>query len=128
VRLFLATVVYLALLVQAGAAKGREMELALPRALDAGETVFLVVKVGAIPRGKEIAVATASGRALGVISPYGVRAGQEAGTYTLPVPPDIFVDGHAIVRLFLSQTGHPPRPPTIDEVKSVRVKIGPAAR
>jgi hypothetical protein len=128
VRLFAATVIYLALLVQVGAAEWRELELPLPRALQAGETVFLVVKVGAVPRGKEIEVTTASGRALGVISPYGVRVGQETGTYTLPVPPDIFIDGHAIIRLFLDQTGHPRRPPSIDEVKSVRVKIGPAAR
>lgn len=104
------------------------MDVKLPRALQAGEMAFVEVQLGLLGRGKEIEVTTASGRELGVISPFGVPTGQEAGTYTLPVPSDAFVNGHVTIRLSLNQVGHTQRAPTTNEVKSVRAKIAPAAR
>jgi hypothetical protein len=127
VRRFSATVVYLIFLVQAGAAEGRDVDLKLPRALQAGETAFIEVQLGLLPRGKEIEVTTPSGRMLGVISPFGLRAGQEAGTYNLPLPADTIIDGHVIIRLYVTQNGTR-RTPSVDEVRNVRVKIAPAAR
>src|SRR6266849_7404335 len=93
--------------------------LVLPHPLAPGETAWIEVQVGAIARGREIEVTAASGQEFGVISPFGVRLGHDAGTYTLPVPPDTIRDGVIAVRLTITQYGAPPRPPTAQEVKSV---------
>jgi hypothetical protein len=86
------------------------------------------VQVGAIARGREIDVTTASGQELGVISPFGVRVGQDGGTFTLPVPADAIRDGRIAVRLTITQYGAPPRPPTAQEVRSVKLIIAGGAR
>lgn len=104
-----------------------DIVLTLPRALRAGETAFVEVQVGPIGR-REIDVATASGRPLGTISPFGVRAGQDAGTYTLPLPADAIAGGRVVLRLTISQPGGAPRPPTADEVRSVTLRVGAAGR
>jgi hypothetical protein len=101
----------------------REVELILPRALETGETVLVEVQLGTVPRGKEIEITTASGRELGVISPHGIRPGNAAGTYTLPIPADAFTKGRAVIRVSISQPDRVRRAPTDEEVKSVRVKI-----
>lgn len=105
----------------------QEIVLALPHPLGAGETAFIEVQVGAIGRGREIGVTTASGQQLGVISPFGVRAGQDAGTYTLPVPNDAIRDGRVAIRLTISQQGAA-RAPTTQEVRSVTLKLGAGPR
>jgi hypothetical protein len=106
----------------------RSMTLELPRALAASETVFIEVQVGPIGRGRTIEVTTASGQPLGVISPFGVRAGQDAGTYPLPVPQDAIRDGRLSIRLTISRPDGPPRAPSADEVRSVKLGVGPAPR
>lgn len=124
-----AAFVCVALLAQpADAAEGRDVTLTLPRALQPGDTAFAELQLGPLRRAQEIEVTTVAGRALGVISPYGVRAGQEAGTYTLPIPADAFVNGKVTLRLFVNYSGHTQRAPTAKEVKSVRMKITPAVR
>jgi hypothetical protein len=60
------------------------MTLVLPRALAADEIAWIEIQVGPIGGGQEISVTTASGEPLGVVSPFGIRAGQDAGTYSLP--------------------------------------------
>ena len=114
----------LALLAQSGTASADEMTLVLPHPPGPGEIVWLEVEVGPIQRGQEIDVTTASGQELGVISPFGVRAGQSAGTYTLPMPANVFHDGRVSVRLTSSQFGAPPRAPTAQEVRSVKLIVG----
>ena len=124
-----ATLVCFALFVQpASAADGAEVDLTLPHPLHAGEVAFVEVQLGAIQRGEEIEVTTTLGRELGVISPFAVRAGREAGTYTLPVPAGIFVNGHMKVRLTVKQNDRKQRFATDNEVKAVRVKIEPIVR
>ncbi|MFZ1220587.1 MAG: hypothetical protein WAO00_14935 [Chthoniobacterales bacterium] len=119
-----ATFLCLSFLVQrACGAEWREVESILPRALETGETVLVEVQLGTLPRGLEIEITTASGRELGVISPHGIRTGNEAGTYTLPIPPDVFSKGRAIIRLSINEPNHTRRAPNEDEVKSVRLKI-----
>jgi hypothetical protein len=105
-----------------------EMTLALPHPLRAGESAWIEVQVGPIGRGREIDVTTAAGQELGVISPIGVRTGQNAGTYTLPVPGDTIRDGRVSVRLTITQSGEPPRAPTTQEVRSVRLSVAGASR
>jgi hypothetical protein len=102
--------------------------LVLPHPLAPGENAWIEVQVGAIARGQEIDVTAASGQELGIISPYGVRVGQDAGTYTLPVPADAIRDGIIVVRLTITQYGVPPRLPTAAEVRSVKLTIAAGTR
>jgi hypothetical protein len=106
----------------------RSMTLQLPRALAASETAYIEVQVGPIGRGHTIEVTTASGEPLGVVSPFGVRTGQDAGTYPLPVPKEAIRDGRLSIRLTISQPGGQSRAPTADEVRGVKLGVGPAPR
>lgn len=114
----------LAILVLGGSAAAQELTLPLPRPLRPGEIAWLEVEVGPIGR-REVIVSTAAGRDIGVISPFGVRAGQEAGTYPLPVPADAIEGDRVIVRLSITQVGAPPRVPTGGEVRRVTVRVAP---
>jgi hypothetical protein len=104
------------------------MTLQLPRPLAADETAFIQVQVGPIGRGRTIEVTTAAGQPLGTVSPFGVRTGQDAGTYPVPVPKDAIRDGRLSIRLTISQPGGSARAPTVDEVRSVKLGVGPAPR
>ncbi len=101
---------------------GREMTLPLPHHLTQGESAWIVVKVGTIGNA-EIEVTTPSGRSLGTISPFGVRYGNQAGTYTLPLPPEVISDDHVTVRFSISQPGHSQRAPSYEELKGARIKV-----
>lgn len=122
-RLAVAFLCFSFLVQRACGAEWREMELILPRALETGDTVLVEVQLGKLPRGLEIEVSTASGHDLGTISPHGIPTGNEAGTYSLPIPPDVFSKGRATIRLSITQANQTRRAPTDDEVKSVRLKI-----
>lgn len=104
----------------------REMVLTLPRPLAAGDTAFVEVQVGAIPRGRTIAVMTASGQSLGTLSGFGNRTKQDAGTFTVPVPATAIANGRLALRLSISQPGGAPRAPTADEVRGVKLTVGAA--
>ncbi|MGH9599161.1 MAG: hypothetical protein ACRD27_04820 [Terracidiphilus sp.] len=106
---------------------GRPFNLVLPHPLRPGETAWLVVKVGVIERGAEIKIETPSGRLLGDISPFAIRSGQPAGSYTVPLPASAISHNRVALRLFLDDYLHPPRAPSASEVSSVRVRIMPAA-
>lgn len=121
-----ALVAALTFLVVLGQSTGRIETLVLPNALRPGETAWLEVKVGVIARGAEIEIATTSGRLIGVISPFAVRAGNEAGTYTLPLPPEAISKDRVSLRLSLRYSGSS-RAPTLQEVQSVRVRIAGAS-
>jgi hypothetical protein len=101
-----------------------EFVLALPRAISAGETVFLEIEVGAIGRA-QIEVITDTGQPLGTVAPFGPRAGQAAGSFTLPVPAQAIRDGRVTLRLMVRQ-GDTRRPPTAEEVRGVKLSIGGA--
>jgi hypothetical protein len=106
----------------------QNLSLVLPHALAAGEAAAIEVQVGPISRGRVINVTTAAGQPLGTISPFGTRAGQDAGTFTLPVPAEAIRDGRVVLRLTISQAGGPPRAPTAQEVRGVKVTVGGGAR
>lgn len=100
------------------------MTLVLPRALAADEIAWIEIQVGPIGGGQEISVTTASGETLGVVSPFGIRAGQDAGTYSLPVPGDAITDGRLAIKLAVNQFGKT-RAPTAQEVRGVELKVAP---
>ena len=125
----LAALAFFALLAQPGSASvGRAVTLRLPHALRAGDTAWLKVRIGVIARGEEIEITTTEGRLLGVISPYAIRSGREAGTYTIPLPADAISDDRVSVRLLVDNHGHAQRAPAAAEVKSITVKIMRVAR
>ncbi|HJQ36764.1 MAG TPA: hypothetical protein VKB93_06475 [Thermoanaerobaculia bacterium] len=100
----------------------RSVTLTLPHALREGEIAFLSVTVGVIQKGAEIEITSVTGRPLGTISPYGIRPGNEAGTYTVPLPADVIVGRRVTVLLSLRANGKN-RAPTKKEVKRVRVGV-----
>jgi hypothetical protein len=100
----------------------RTVTLVLPHAVRVDETVSLLVTLGVIPRGDEIRITTTSGRRLGVISPYGIRTGNEAGTYVMPLPVEAISGRRLSLRLSVITNGRQ-RAPTNKEVKRVRVEI-----
>jgi hypothetical protein len=106
------------------AGTAQELTLALPHPLRDGETAGIEVHLGPIARGRFVTVTTASGEPLGTISPFGTRVGEDAGTYTLPVPADAIRNGRVAIRLSISRAGSPPRPPTEQELPSVRLITG----
>lgn len=120
-----AAVALLALLALPGGAFAQDLTLALPRPLRTGETAFIEVQVGAIGR-REIDVTTAAGAPLGTISPFGVRPGQEAGTYPLPVPNDAIRNGRISIRMTISDPEGSPRVPTAEEVRGVKLVVDAA--
>jgi hypothetical protein len=122
-----ATLISFALLVQTAGAPGRVVNLVLPRSLNADEGVVVELKLGVLTRGAQIEVETASGKMLGVISPYGIRAGNEAGTYTVPLPSEEISNGRVSLRITLS-FNRSKRAPTTKEVRTVRLKITSPAR
>ena len=100
----------------------REITLALPHPLRKGETAWLLVEVGAIGH-DQIQLTTQDGRPLGTISPFGVRSGQAAGTYTVPVPAEVLHNGRLALRLSVMHSGLAQQAPATEEVKSLRLLI-----
>ena len=108
-------------------APAQEMTLTLSHPPGPGETAWIEVQVGPIGRSQEIEVTSASGQPLGTISAFGGRLGQDAGTFTLPVPRDAIRDGRISIRLAVTQSGAT-RAPGAQEVRSVTAKVGAAPR
>jgi len=105
-------------------APGDVATLALPRSRDIGESVFLEVRVGRLGSGQEIELSTDAGRPLGVISPYGIGPGREAGTYVVPLPAHAVRDGRVRVRLRVIRAGAAPRRADASEVRNLRIVMG----
>ena len=117
-----------ALLVQTSGAPGRVVNLVLPRGLNENEGLAVELKLGVLERGAKIRVETASGKMLGVVAPYGIRAGEEAGTYTVPVPAEEVSDNRVSLRISLDKHSRGKRAPTEQELRSVKLRIVPSSR
>src|SRR4051812_14755948 len=63
----------------------------LPREVAKGEAVRAMVSVGTLRRGEKIVVRTSSGEIAGSVSPFGIKPGQKAGIYPIPVPHNAIV-------------------------------------
>lgn len=120
----IATLFAFALLVQTAGAPGRVVNLVLPRSLNENEGVAVQLKLGVIERGAVIQVETISGKAIGTISPYGIRSGNEAGTYTMSVPIEEISNNRVSLRITLNY-GRGKRAPTTQELRSVKLSITP---
>ena len=123
----LTTLFAFALLVQTAGTAGRVVNLVLPRSLNENEGVAVKLKLGVIERGAVIQVKTISGKTIGTISPYGIRSGKEAGTYTMPVPTKEISNNRVSLRITLNY-GRVKRAPTTQELRSVKLSITPNDR
>ncbi|HEY3579410.1 MAG TPA: hypothetical protein VGK82_02665 [Pyrinomonadaceae bacterium] len=101
------------------------MNLILARSLTAEEGLAVELKLGVLERGNKIKVESMSGKLLGVISPYGIRSGEEAGTYTVPVPPELVSNKRLSLRIVVDQYSRGKRAPTKQELRDVRLQITP---
>lgn len=104
---------------------GRVVTLALPKAPVTGKALWVELKLGTLERGAEIEIATMAGKSLGVISPFGIRSGAQAGTYTVPLPAEVVSNKHVALRLTLNHYGRAKRAPTAKEVKGIRLRVTP---
>ncbi|WP_377810765.1 hypothetical protein ABNQ38_28835 [Azospirillum sp. A29] len=103
-----------------------ETTLALPHPPRQGEAAILAVTLGVLTRGQTVEVTTADGEPIGTAAPFGPQRGQGAGTVTIPVPAGALRDGRLTLRLRITASGSPPRPPTAEEVGELRLSvIGP---
>ncbi len=110
----------------AGAAAARIVMLIVPRTVPASANLVLRVRAGVLPRSAEIDV-YGDGTLLGTVSPFALRGGHAAGTYTIPLPNRLAHRGRVAIRLVLTQAGAPPRAPTSRELRGVTlVAIGVA--
>jgi hypothetical protein len=98
---------------------GMERTLTLPHPLGPGAAAWLEVKVGPLAPGQRVRVTTRDGALLGAIAPFGRAERQQAGVYSLPVPPDAIHDGALSVVVTVTQGNEPPRAPTLAEVQSL---------
>ena len=109
-----------------GRAAAQDRTFTLPQPLQSGDTAFIEVTLGVIGPGQEIEITTPGGRTLGVISPHAIRAGNAAGTYTLPLPADAICHGRVAITLRVTRSDAKARMPTADEVRGVRVVVNGA--
>ena len=119
----------LVLLVQTvvSSASSRVVTLHLPHRLRAGESVWLEVAVGPLPRGTEIQITAMDGKLVGTISPFGRPASESGATYTGPVPVDVVGGQQLSVRMILERD-QLRRAPTGEEVRSVRLTVTDSKR
>ena len=114
----------LGLLALAGACAAipQDRVLAAPPSMTGQSRLVLQVEVGPLAKGDEVSVTTADGHDLGTISPYGIRSGQAAGTYSIPVPSSLLRRDGLHLRLRILRAGSAPRVPTPTEIIGVRLQ------
>ena len=108
--------------------RGMERTLTLPHSLAPGAIAWLEVQVGPLAPGQRVRVTTRAGESLGAISPFGRAERQQAGTYSLPVPPDAIHDDTLSVVVTITEANKPPRAPTPTEVQSLKLLAPDTAR
>ncbi len=102
-----------------------ELLLNVPRAPSAHEATTIVVEVGVLPRGQEIVVSTVSGKLIGIISPFGIGPGKRAGSYALPVPDEVVLEGKLRVKFTVIGGAGGERAPSAAEIRTVSVSMTP---
>jgi len=124
VRRLMIAFVCMLLLACAHAMQAGDVVVTLPRPPAAGERIVLEIELGVLGAGEEIVLRTPDGRLIGTASPHGIRPGHAAGTYVVPVPPDIAaarpLRDRLSLRILVERAGAPVRPARGDEVRSVR--------
>jgi hypothetical protein len=98
----------------------------VPRPPAKREMLWIEIRAGSLEGGREIAVSTADGLAVGTVSSSGVPRGPGA-TYAIPLPREAVRDGRVRLRLEVRERGALPRTPRPGEVESVTLVYVPFA-
>lgn len=104
----------------------RVVTLTLPHVPRVGETAWIEVELGTLARGQQIVITTVDGRLLGHVAHYGNARGKADSVYPVPLPVEVISNGKVSLRLSV-QRGDSRRAPTRSELKSMRLRIMPAA-
>ena len=104
------------------------LTLALPRTPAPGEAIRVRVNAGVLPHGARIIVRTVTGKIAGTVAPYGVASGQEAGTYTIPIPAEAVSNGKLSLTFELKDRHGHVRAATQNEVLGAEVVLIPVKK
>lgn len=105
------------------------LTLTLPRQPAANEALVLCLSVGVLPHHARVVVHTVDGEIAGTIAPFGVRPGQKAGVYTIPVPAKAVEGDKVTLRLDVLEKGaEAARPPARAEIEEAKLAFVPVAR
>lgn len=105
----------------------KTVTLTLPRSAAEGEAVAARIAAGAVPRGARIIVRLPTGEIAGSVTPYGIRSGQKAGVYTIPLPAGATANGKVTLHLEVKEK-RGTRAPTDREVERVELVFLPITR
>jgi hypothetical protein len=103
-----------------------ELKLAHPPA--SGEETWLRVQVGTLPRGALVRVSTADGQVLESVQPFGAKAAQSGGLYTVPLPKGTVVSRRARLRVEVIDSAGAAHAPSAAEVERVELINVPVSR
>jgi hypothetical protein len=104
----------------AGEPAARTVVLASQRAPAEGESLWLEVTVGALPKGASLTVADARGNLLGTVSPFGRPARQAGGGHLVPLPEELQRAEKIELHLMLVEN-EGKRQPTASELREVKL-------
>jgi hypothetical protein len=106
-----------------------KLTLPLARQPAANEMLVVQIGVGAIGQGTKIVVRVSDEETAGTIVPYGVRAGQKAGMFTIPVPANAVADKKVSLRLEVLEKGaKAARAPKRAEIEDAKLAFIPATK
>ena len=104
-----------------------QVTLTMPRTPNADEAVRVELTVGVLPRDASIVVRTMDGEIAGAVSPFGVKPGEPAGVYTIPLSEAVLRDGEVSLMLELEQKNvEEVRAPSEDEFLGAELVYIPA--
>lgn len=111
-----------------GGADATAYTLTLPHAPARHEAVWLRVVAGKLPPGARLIVRTSDREIVGSVAPFGVRPGQEAGVYTIPLPESAVANGKLSLSIELEdRAARAVRAPTPQEVKELSLVLVPVS-
>jgi hypothetical protein len=111
-----------------GSSQSEKIIVALPRAANAGEALTVELTVGALPDSTSVVVRTKDGTIAGTVSPYGRRARQAGGVYTIPIPSGAQSEGKVALTLELREKDGSVRAPQKKEIRIVKIKLVTVSR
>ena len=86
------------------------------------------VTIGPLKAHQRIVVRIRNGEIAGTIAPFGAKARQSSGLYTIPIPEAGISDGGVRLLLQLEQKDAPARAPTPEEVLGITLEYMPATK
>ncbi len=107
---------------------GGKLTLTLSRRPAANEMLVVQLKVGVLKRGTKLVVRAIDHEIAGTIAPFGIRPGQKAGLFTVPVPSKAIVDKKVSLRLeVLEKDAKAARAATKGEIEDAKLAFIPVS-